>query len=241
MKGLGTIINVVLVLGGGGIGLLIKGGIPEKVKNILIQACGMSTLFIGIGGALGQMMSVEDGSINVSGTIMIISSLAIGAAIGQLIDIEQKLDNVGEKLKVVAHAQNDSKFVEGFVTVSLIICVGAMAIVGSIEDGLTGNYSTLLAKSILDCIIAMVFASTLGVGALFSAITVGVYQGLITLLAVFIAPLLTDAMISGMSMVGSVLILGVGINLLWDTKIHVGNMLPAIFVPVIYEIIMSFM
>ena len=241
MKGLGTIINVVLVLGGGGIGLLIKGGIPEKVKNILIQACGMSTLFIGIGGALGQMMSVEDGSINVSGTIMIICSLVIGAAIGQLIDIEQKLDNVGEKLKVVAHAQNDSKFVEGFVTVSLIICVGAMAIVGSIEDGLTGNYSTLLAKSILDCIIAMVFASTLGVGALFSAITVGVYQGLITLLAVFIAPLLTDAMISGMSMVGSVLILGVGINLLWDNKIHVGNMLPAIFVPVIYEIIMSFM
>ena len=241
MKGLGTIINVVLVLGGGGIGLLIKGGIPEKVKNILIQACGMSTLFIGIGGALGQMMSVEDGSINVSGTIMIICSLVIGAAIGQLIDIERRLDNVGEKLKVVAHAQNDSKFVEGFVTVSLIICVGAMAIVGSIEDGLTGNYSTLLAKSILDCIIAMVFASTLGVGALFSAITVGVYQGLITLLAVFIAPLLTDAMISGMSMVGSVLILGVGINLLWDNKIHVGNMVPAIFVPAIYEIIMSFM
>lgn len=241
MKGLGTIINTLAVIIGGGLGLIIKGGVPEKIKNILIQACGLSTLFIGIGGVLQEMVTVNsDGTISVSGTIMIVCSIAIGSFIGQLIDIETKLDNLGERLKKLAHAEKDNHFVEGFVTVSLITCIGAMAVMGSIQDGLTGDYSTLLTKSILDAIIALVFASTLGVGVLFSSLTIAVYQGLITLLAVFIAPLLTPPMVSGLSMVGSVLIFGVGVNLLWNNKLKIGNMLPAIFVPVIYEIIMSF-
>lgn len=240
MKGLGTIINTLAVIIGGGLGLLIKGGIPEKIKETLMQACGLATLFIGIGGALQEMITISDGKISISGTIMIVCSLAIGGFIGQLIDIELRLDNLGVKLKKLAHADGDNHFVEGFVTVSLIICIGAMAIMGSIQDGLTGDYSTLLTKAILDAIIALVFASSLGVGVIFSSIPLAVYQGLITLLAVFIAPLLTNAMISGMSMVGSVLIFGVGINLLWGNKVRVGNMLPSILVPIVYEIIISF-
>lgn len=238
MRGLGTIINAITIIIGGTIGLFIKGGVPEKIKKTLIQACGLSSMFIGISGTLERMfLSNSDGSISASGTIMIVISLAIGAFIGELIDIEAKLETVGEKLKKLAHAENDNSFVEGFVTVSLIVCIGAMAVMGSISDGLTGDYSTLLAKSILDGIIALVFASTLGLGTVFSAVTVLVYQGLITILAIFIAPFLTAEMISGLSMVGSVLIFAVGINLLWEKKIRVANMLPAIFIPVIYEIL----
>lgn len=239
MRGLGTIINVAAILLGGGLGLIIKKGISDKFKNILMQSCGLAAIFIGISGALSNMSVVSEQKVNFEGTILIVCSLAIGTFIGQLIDIETKLDNLGNKLKVMAHAQNDGRFVEGFVTVSLIVCIGAMAVMGSIEDGLSGDFTTLLTKSILDGIIALVFASSLGVGVLFSSLSVGVYQGLITLLAVFIAPFLTPAMITGLSMVGSVLIFGVGINLIWDNKIHVGNMVPSIFIPIIYEIIKS--
>ena len=237
MKGLGTIINMAAVFGGGIIGLIIKGGIPENFKKVMIQACGLASMLIGLSGALGEMLKVENGSISVSGTMLMVCSMVIGAFLGQLMDIEGKLDMAGEKLKTLAKAQGDNRFVDGFVTVSLIVCIGAMAVMGSIEDGLTGDYSMLVAKSILDGIIAIVFAANLGVGVLFAALSIGVYQGSITLLAVFIAPYMTEAMISGLSMVGGLLITAVGINLIWDNKIHVGNMLPAIFIPVVYEII----
>lgn len=237
MRGLGTIINSLAIILGGGIGLLIKGGIPERVKQTLIQACGLASMFIGISGAISEMISLDDGVISFDGTLMIVCSLAIGAFIGELINIEDRLDIVGEKLKKIAHAENDNKFVEGFVTISLIVCIGAMAVMGSIEDGLSGDYSILLAKSILDAIISVVFASSLGLGVLFGSVSIFVYQGLITLLAIFIAPYLTTEMISGLSMVGSVLIFAVGINLLWEKKIRVANMLPAIFIPVIFELI----
>jgi len=237
MRGLGTIINVLAIILGGGVGLFIKKGIPDRIKSTLIQSCGLATLFIGIAGALQQMTTVSDGSLNIDGTIMIVCSLAIGSLIGELVDFESRLERVGEKLKKLAHAEHDNKFVEGFVTCSLIVCIGAMAVMGSIEDGISGDFSTLLAKSILDAIIALVFASSLGIGVLFSSISVGVYQGIITLLAIFIAPYMTTEMISGLSMVGSVLIFAVGINLLWEKKIKVANMLPSIFIPVLYEIV----
>ena len=241
MHGLGTLINTIAIIFGGILGLFIKGGIPDRFKSTLISACGLSSMFIGITGALEQMLtSGNDGSINSSGTILVVISLAIGTFIGELLNIEGRLEIVGEKLKKIAKAENDNSFVEGFVTVSLIVCIGAMAVMGSIQDGLTGDYSTLLAKSILDAIIVLVFASSLGLGAIFSAVSVFVYQGLITLLAIFIAPYLTDAMVSGLSMVGSILIFAVGINLIWEKKICVANMLPSIFIPVIYEIIIGF-
>lgn len=237
MKGLGTIINVIAVLMGGTLGILIKGGMKEKLQNILVQACGLATLFIGISGTLQNMLVISDDGISVQGTLLLICSLVIGSFVGELIDIEAKLEAAGEKLKGMIKSKSDSRFVDGFVTASLVICIGAMAVVGSLQDGLTGDYSMLLSKSILDFIIIIVFASTMGIGVLFSALPLGIYQGLITLLAVFIAPYMTDSMISSLSLVGSALIFGVGVNLIWEKKLRVGNMLPALCVPVVYELI----
>lgn len=239
MRGIGTIVNVAAVLIGSGLGIFVKGGMKEKTQQILVQACGLATLFIGIGGALEQMLAVDSEGIHTQGTLLLICSLVIGGFVGECLDIESKLDLLGEKIKCLVKAKSDSRFVDGFVTSSLVICVGAMAVVGSIQDGLTGDYSMLLSKAILDCIITLVFASSMGIGVLFSAVPLGIYQGAITLLAVFIAPYLTDAMISSLSMVGSVLIFGVGVNLLWEKKLRVGNLLPALLVPIVYDLIMQ--
>lgn len=239
MRGIGTIVNVAAVLIGSGLGIFVKGGMKEKTQQILVQACGLATLFIGIGGALEQMLAVDSEGIHTRGTLLLICSLVVGGFVGECLDIESKLDLLGEKIKGLVKAKSDSRFVDGFVTSSLVICVGAMAVVGSIQDGLTGDYSMLLSKAILDCIITLVFASTMGIGVLFSAVPLGIYQGAITLLAVFIAPYLTDAMISSLSMVGSVLIFGVGVNLLWEKKLRVGNLLPALLVPIVYDLIMQ--
>lgn len=238
MRGLGTIINVIAVLAGSLLGVFFKGGMKEKMQNILIQACGLATLFIGIGGTLENMLVISEDGIQTQGTLLLILSLVIGGYIGEWIDIEAKLDSIGGKLKALVKSQNDSRFVDGFVTASLVVCIGAMAVVGSIEDGLTGDFSMLLSKSVLDFIITVVFASTMGIGVMFSALPLGVYQGMITLLAVFIAPFMTASMISSLSLVGSALIFGVGINLLWEKKLKVGNMLPALFVPIVYELVM---
>lgn len=239
MKGLGTIINVFAILAGSSLGILIKGGMKEKLQNTLVQACGLATLFIGISGTLENMLVVTENGIQTEGTLLLICSLVIGGFLGELIDIEEKLDRVGEKIKGMVKSQNDSRFVDGFVTASLVVCIGAMAVVGSIQDGLTGDYSMLLSKSILDFIITIVFASTMGIGVMFSAVALGIYQGAITLLAVFIAPYMTDSMIASLSLVGSALIFGVGVNLIWEKKIKVGNMLPALLVPIIYELILQ--
>lgn len=238
MRGLGTIINVSAVLAGSLLGVFFKGGMKEKMQNILIQACGLATLFIGIGGTLENMLVISEDGIHTQGTLLLILSLVIGGYIGELVDIEAKLDAIGTKLKALVKSQNDSRFVDGFFTASLVVCIGAMAVVGSIEDGLTGDFSMLLSKSVLDFIITVVFASTMGIGVMFSALPLGIYQGMITLLAVFIAPFMTASMISSLSLVGSALIFGVGINLLWEQKLKVGNMLPALFVPIVYELIM---
>ena len=237
MKGLGTIINVAAVILGSLLGLVIRGGLKENTQKILVQACGLATLFIGIGGTLEQMLVVTEDGVWVTGTLLLICALVIGGFVGEWVDIEMRLDRIGELLKKRVKSQTDSRFVDGFVTSSLVICIGAMAVVGSLQDGLTGDYSMLLSKAILDFIITLVFASTMGIGVMFSALPLGIYQGAITILAVFIAPYLTSNMISGLSLVGSVLIFGVGINLLWEKKLKVGNLLPALLVPVIYELL----
>jgi len=235
MRGLGTIINVIAVLAGSGIGLFFKSGLKQRFQDILMQACGIATIFIGVGGALSGILSMnaETGVISTKNTMLIVASLVIGGLLGELINIEKRLDRFGEKLKAMVKAQNDNSFVDGFVTASLVICVGAMAIVGSIQDGLTGDYSMLSAKALLDFIIVMVFASSLGIGVLFSALPLGLYQGAITLCAALIAPYLSDALISDMSCVGSVLIFCVGYNIAFGKKIRVGNLLPAILIPIV--------
>jgi len=240
MRGLGTIVNMLAILAGGGLGLLIKGGLKQKIQDTLMQACGIATIFIGVEGTLVGMVTVTNGSLKVSGTLLLIGSLVIGGLIGEVIDLEEKMDRLGEKLKVLVKVQGDTKFVDGFVTATLIVCVGAMAVVGSIQDGLTGDASMLYTKALLDGIIVLIFASVFGIGAIFSAVPLGIYQGLITLGAVLIAPYLTGTLISEISYVGSALIFGIGINICFGKKIKVGNLLPALLVPVVYEIIRTF-
>ncbi len=235
MRGLGTIVNVLAILVGGGIGLLFRGGLKERFREIMMQACGLATVFIGMAGAFEMIFTVEEGSLKAGATMLIVVSLVIGGLLGELINIEKGLDTVGEKLKKMARSNGDNKFVEGFVTASLVVCVGAMAICGPLEEGLTGNSQTLFVKAILDLVIVAVFASVYGIGALFSALSVGVYQGLITVFAGFIAPFMSDALVTNLSGVGSVLIFAVGVNLLFPKKIKVGNLLPALLVPVAYE------
>ena len=235
MRGLGTIVNVIAMVIGGLLGLLCRGGLKDRFRDTLVQACGLATIFIGASGALQMIFRVGENGLETSYTMLIVLSLVIGGLVGEAINIEKRLDSIGEKLKNLVKAKSDSRFVDGFVTVSLVTCVGAMAICGPLEEGLTGNSQTLFVKSILDTVITAVFASAYGVGAIFGAATVGIYQGLITVFAVFISPFMSDHLIMTLSGIGSVLIFGVGLNLLAPKKCKVGNLLPALLIPVVYE------
>jgi uncharacterized membrane protein YqgA involved in biofilm formation len=238
--GLGTIVNVVAIIAGGIIGVFIKRGLPNRFKDTVVQAIGLSVCMIGISGALqGMFKVIEGGSIDKQYTMILIFSLIIGGLIGELINIEDKLDRVGNWFQY-RFAKEGGSFAQGFVTASLVFCVGAMAIVGSLEDGLLGNPSTLFAKSILDGVLSIVLASTMGIGVVFSAVPILIYQGGVTLLAGLVKPLLTDVVILQMSMVGSILILGIGINILEIKKVKVGNLLPAMFVPIAYYVFTLF-
>lgn len=219
----GTIVNAGAILVGTIAGLLIQKGIKENYSKAVIKAIALTVIMIGISGAL-----------ETNNLLLVIVSLVLGTLSGTALQIEARLDRLGEKLNQ-RFGRGDSPFVEGFVTASLIFCVGAMAVVGSIESGLQGNHETLFAKSLLDGITSLILASTLGVGVLFSAVAVLLYQGGITLLASNVAPLLTDAVITEMSAVGGILILGLGLNILdvGKERIPVGNMLPAIFIPIL--------
>ena len=236
MTGIGTIINTAAVAAGGLIGMGLKSGLKKNMQDILMQACGVATIFIGAAGALSKMLVFKDGTFETQGTMILIFSLVLGSVLGEWAKIEEKMDYVGEKIKKAVGAKNDNLFVEGFVNVSLIICVGAMAIVGAIEDGISGDYSLLTAKAVLDFIIVIVFASTYGLGAAFSAVPVFVYQGSITLAAAFLGAFVSEVIISDLSFIGSVLIFCVGVNIAFGKKFKVGNMLPALIIPIIYDI-----
>ncbi len=237
MLGLGTIVNVIAIIIGGLLGLLFKGGLKERFREVLTQGCGLAVIFIGAAGAFEMIFSVKDGALSSTHTMLIVLSLVLGGLVGELINIEKGLDSIGEKLKKLVRAGSDNRFVDGFVTASLVFCVGAMAICGPIDEALTGDSSTLFVKSILDMIMVMVLTSVYGIGAIFSAVAVGVYQGIFTIFGVFIADFMTDALILTLSGIGSILIFAVGVNLLFPKKIRVGNLLPALLVPVIWELI----
>lgn len=237
MIGLGTIINTAAVVAGGLIGMRLKSGLKKSMQDILMQACGLASLFIGAAGALSKMLTFKDGVLETQGTMLLIFSLVLGSVLGEWLNIEQKMDFVGEKIKKAVGANNDNLFVDGFVNVSLVICVGAMAIVGSIQDGISGDYSLLTAKAILDLVIVIVFASTYGLGAVFSAAAIFVYQGAITLAAAFLGNFVSDVIINDLTFIGSTLIFCVGVNIAFGKKFKVGNMLPSLIIPVIYDII----
>lgn len=233
MYGLGTIINTVAIVVGGIFGLLFGKLIKERHRDTLCKTCGIAVLFIGISGALKGMFTVgEDGSISSGGDLLIIGCLALGALVGELINIEDGFERFGAWLKKKTGNAKDNTFIEGFVSASFTVCIGAMAIVGAINDGIYGDYSILLTKSILDLIIVMVMTASLGKGAIFSAIPVAILQGGVTLLSRFILPIMTDAALLNLSVVGNILIFCVGVNLVWGKKIRVANLLPAIFLAV---------
>lgn len=220
----GTIVNTGAILIGTFLGLLVKQGIKENYSKAVIKAISLAVLIIGISGAL-----------KTENFLLVILSVAVGTLLGTALKIEARLDKLGERLNQ-RFGRGDSPFVEGFVTASLIFCVGAMAVVGAIESGLQGNHETLFAKSLLDGITSLILSSTLGIGVLFSAVVVFLYQGAITLLASSLAPILTEQVVTEMSAVGGILILGLGLNILeiGKERIPVGNMLPAVFLPILF-------
>ena len=210
--------------------MIFKSKISKRFQDIIMQVMGLAVMFIGASGALRGIFTVKDGFLETGGTMLMIASLTIGALLGELINIEAQMERFGEWLKEKAKSSGDTKFVEGFVTASLTVCIGAMAIVGSIEDGISGNHDTLFAKAVLDLDIVMVCAA-------FSAIPVAILQGTVTICAGFIAPIMNDSIIANISFIGSMLIFCVGVNLSFGKKFKVGNMLPAIIIPFIYGLI----
>lgn len=233
MIGLGTLINVAGIVFGGLIGLFCGKLITQSIQDTLMKANGVCVLFLGIAGTLEQMITVQNGQLVSGGTMMMILSLSIGSLIGEWINLDHRMEQFGQWLKRKTGNAKDRMFVDGFVTASLTVCIGAMAVVGALQDGISGNYSTLLTKAILDLIIICVMTASMGKGCIFSAIPVALFQGTITLLARIIEPIMTEAALSNLSFVGNMLIFCVGVNLVWEnTKIKVANMLPAIVIAV---------
>ena len=225
---MGTLINVTAIVVGGLLGMLFGGRLRQSVQDALTKVCGVSTLFIAVTGALEGLLKVEDGKLVSGGSLLVIGCLALGTLAGELLRIEDGFERFGGWLKRKTGNSGDPKFVDAFVTASLTVCIGAMAIVGSIQDGIRGDWSILATKAVLDLIIILVMTGSMGRGCVFSAIPVALLQGSITALAGLLAPVVTEAALENISTIGSVLIFCVGINLVWGKTVKVANMLPAL-------------
>ncbi|MBE6025037.1 MAG: DUF554 domain-containing protein [Cellulosilyticum sp.] len=227
---LGTIVNTIAVILGSIIGLFLKGGLPKKLDEAIMKALGLSVLYVGISGSL-----------KCSETLLLILSLVIGVIVGEILDLDRALNRLGQWIERMfkKHSKSKGSIAEGFVAASLLFCVGSMAIVGSIQSGLEGNHETLFVKSMLDGITSIIYTSTMGIGVIFSAIAVFLYQGMITLASGFLGNLLVEVQITNIGAIGSVLIIALGLNMLEITKIKVANFLPALFIPMIYYIVLS--
>ena len=233
MIGLGTLINSAGIVVGGVIGLFAGKLFREEQQESLNKACGVSVLFIAIAGAMEGMLKIRDGVLSSGKSLLVVLCLALGTMIGELIGIEKGFEHFGNWLKKKTRSSGDTGFVNAFITASLTVSIGAMAIVGAIQDGLTGNYYTLAVKTVLDFIIVAVMTSSMGKGAIFSAIPVFVFEGGITLLARLISPVLTETALAYLSLIGSVLIFCIGINLVGGKKLRVANMLPAVLLAIL--------
>lgn len=225
---LGTIVNSAAIVAGASIGLLLKKGLPEKMSDTLMKGTGLCTLFLGVSGSLKGENS-----------LILILSMVAGIVIGEGVNLEDKLERLGkwveQRIQAIAGQKNGGKIsvAEGFVSASLLFCVGAMAVLGSLQSGLMGEHEILYNKAVLDFVIAIVFTTTLGLGVALSAVSVFVYQGAITLLAQWMSPLLTDRVVNEMTCVGSVILIGLGLNLMGATKLRVMNFVPAVFLPIL--------
>lgn len=229
---LGTIVNTIAIIIGSILGILLKDRFNKALQHIVQQATGLSVLMLGICTAVTNMQS------ELANSTLFVISLVIGGIIGEVIDIEAKLDSLGKKIENKVGSGTNT-VAKSFVNASLLFCVGSMAILGSMESGLQHIHTTLFIKSILDGVMSVVIAASMGIGVFFAAISVFLYQGALTLLAGFIAPYITEPMLCEISITGGILIAGIGINLLEIKTIKVGNLLPAIFVPVVYYLIVG--
>ena len=220
----GTIVNVIAVILGSLIGLFLKKGIPLRFSDSIMKAVALCVIYIGI-----------DGCMQGEKTLVTIISMAVGALLGELLKLDDRINSLGSKIekKVSKNKENESTIAKGFVTASLLFCVGAMAIVGSLESGINGNHEILFSKSLLDFISSIIFSASMGIGVMFASAFVFVYQGAITLLAQFIGPYLSDVVIAEMTCTGSILIIALGLNMLGVTKLKVMNYVPAVFLPIL--------
>ncbi len=238
MSFLGTIVNsLAIVLGGLG-GILGRKLLRERHQETILKATGFAVLFLGLAGALSGLLTVEDGSLSTGDTMNMILSLAFGALLGEILNLDALFERFAAWLKHKTGSDGDRSFTEGFVTASLTVSIGAMGIMGSIQDGIAGDHSILFAKAVLDFFIVMIMASSLGKGCVFSFLPVAVLQGSMTLLASALAPCLTEAILKNLSLVGSILIFCVGVNLVWPKTIRVANLLPALAVTVLLTLML---
>ncbi|MFU0824100.1 MAG: putative membrane protein YdfK [Clostridium sp.] len=230
---LGTIVNSLAVVGGSIIGMLVKGGLSEKVSKTVMDGLALCVLFIGVSNIIGV-----SGKLDSNGFLVVIISIVVGGGLGEKIDIDKAVENLGKNIEVKLKGKG-GQVAQGFVTSSLLFCIGAMAIIGSLESGLSGNHKTLFAKSVLDGISSIVFSSSLGIGVMISAVSVFLYQGLITLGASFLKGILIEGVITNMTAIGGILIIALSLNMLGTAKIKVANLLPAIFLPIVYQVVLS--
>ncbi|MBR5931377.1 MAG: DUF554 domain-containing protein [Lachnospiraceae bacterium] len=228
MIGLGTIINTVAVILGGIIGLLFGKLIPDRIQKTLIMCNGICVMFIGVAGAMSKMLTLKDGVFDTQKSLLLVLAMVLGTIVGELVNLEKQITRFGDWLKKKSKSTDDNGFTNAFITASCTICIGAMAIIGAMNDAMFHDYSILIMKSIIDLVTVCIMTCTLGKGAIFSAIPVLIFQGIITVIAKLIMPVMTETALADLSMVGSVLIFCVGLNLIRDKKIPVANMLPAI-------------
>lgn len=237
MIGLGTIINVAAIIVGGLIGLIGGKWLNSRCQETILRGMGVCVIVVGLAGVMEKMLVVQEGTLTSSGTLMLIVSIALGGLIGELLNLDAKMERFGAWLREKSGNSRDTRFLDGFITATMTVCIGAMAIVGAVEDGIHGDITILAAKALMDFVIILVMASSLGKGCIFSAIPVGILQGAVTLLAKLVQPLLTAAALSNLSLVGSVLILCVGLNLIWKNTIRVANLLPSLIIAVAYALL----
>lgn len=242
LVGLGTLVNVGAIVIGGILGMYSGKLLKERYQETIIKTIGFAVIFMGAGSVMANMLKVSitetgDGytaGLDTGGIIMMVISLALGALLGEIIDLEGKFDSFGAWLKEKSGSSNDSKFIDAFVTSTLTVCVGAMAIIGSLEDGISGDHTTLFAKALLDAIIIFIMSASMGKGCIFSAIPVAIWQGIFTLFAFVIGSVLPSEAIANISYVGNILIACVGVNLVWPKTIRVANVLPSLIFAVIF-------
>lgn len=232
IKGLGTLINALAIIAAGIAGVTCKRFIKESYQDTMIKAAGLAVMFMGAAGSLSKMLIIEEGgrSLSTTGTINIVISLALGGLIGEIIDIDGLFNRLGAWLRHKSGSDGDSQFINGFVTASLTVGIGAMGILGSINDGIYGDYSILAAKATIDFVIILVMASSMGKGCAFSSLTVLATQGSMTALAAVFSGILTEAILDNIAMTGGILIFCIGLNLIWQNTVKVANLLPALII-----------